>query len=67
MEDLTGKQLGSYQVVAPLGLGWLVGGILFTLATQVPVKPLSALLVVLAVLLGGATGGGVMFTQYRQR
>jgi hypothetical protein len=48
------------------GLGWLLGGILFTLATQVPVKPLSGLLVVFAVLLGGATGGGVMFTQYRQ-
>jgi hypothetical protein len=48
------------------GLGWLLGGILFSLATQVPVKPLSGLLVILAVLLGGATGGGVMFTQYRQ-
>jgi len=47
------------------GLGWLVGGIAFAIATQVPLKPLSGLLVILAIGLAGATGSGNMLRQFR--
>ncbi len=46
--------------------GWLVGGLLFIIATTALVELLSALLAIVAVLLAGALGGAVMFSQYRQ-
>lgn len=59
---LTQKQV----VFIALGwmLAWLAGGLMFAIATQVPIKPVSGLLVILAVTLGGAMGGGIMFKQY---
>jgi hypothetical protein len=47
-------------------LSWLLGSILFVIATTAFAKLLSGLLVLLAAMLTGAIGGGVMFSQYRQ-
>jgi hypothetical protein len=47
-------------------LSWLVGGLLFVLATTAFTGPLSALLIIFAMILAGAIGGGVMFVQYFQ-
>ena len=61
---LTRKQL----TVITLGWGvsWLLGGILFIIATSAFVDLLAAVLVILAMLLAGAIGGVIMFKQYRQ-
>jgi predicted Ser/Thr protein kinase len=48
------------------GGSWLLGGILFIIATTAFTNLLAALLAILAILLTGTMGGGVMFTQYRQ-
>ncbi|HKZ70398.1 MAG TPA: serine/threonine-protein kinase [Anaerolineales bacterium] len=61
---LTRKQIAF--IALGWGLGWLLGGILFVIATTAFVELLSGLLVILAMLLAGAIGGGVTFMQYRQ-
>jgi predicted permease len=48
------------------GGSWLLGGILFIIATTAFTNLLAALLAILAILLTGTMGGGVMFTQYRR-
>jgi hypothetical protein len=47
-------------------LSWLVGGLLFIVATTAFVELLSGLLAILAILAAGAIGGSMMFTQYRR-
>lgn len=48
------------------GVSWLLGGILFTIATTAFVKLLSGLLVIVAMLLAGGIGATIMFKQYLQ-
>jgi hypothetical protein len=48
------------------GVSWLLGGILFTIATTAFVKLLSGLLVIVAMLLAGGIGATIMFRQYLQ-
>ena len=48
------------------GLSWLLGGILFLIATTRFAGLPSALLVILSTLLAGAIGGVIMFRQYPQ-
>lgn len=61
---LTRKQL----VMLALGwfLSWLVGGLLFVLATTTFTGPVSAFLILFAMLAAGMIGGGVTFKQYQQ-
>jgi hypothetical protein len=47
-------------------LSWLVGGLLFVLTTIAFKGPLAGLLTIIAMLLAGVIGGGVMFSQYRE-
>ena len=61
---LTRRQLA---IIALGWLGsWLFGGLLFVLATIAFKGPLAALLIIIAMLLAGMIGGGVMFIQYRE-
>ena len=48
------------------GVSWLIGGLLFIVATTAFVELLSGLLVIFAILLAGAIGSAIMFRQYRQ-
>jgi hypothetical protein len=61
---LTRKQVA----IIALGwlLSWLVGGLLFVLATIAFKGPLAGLLIIIAMILAGVTGGWVMFSQYRR-
>ncbi len=45
-------------------LGWIIGVALFVIATSAFTKLLAAFLAILAIMLGGAIGSWVMFTQY---
>jgi len=62
--SLTRKQI----IVIALGwwLSWIVGVALFIIATSASARLLSAVLAILAIMLGGAIGSWVMFAQYRQ-
>jgi hypothetical protein len=45
---------------------WLLGGLLFVLATTTLAELASVLLIIVAMLAAGMLGGGVMFKEYRQ-
>jgi hypothetical protein len=47
-------------------VSWLVGGVLFVLATAVSSGPVSGLMIIFGILLAGGIGGGVTFRQYLQ-
>jgi hypothetical protein len=47
-------------------VSWLVGGLLFVLATTALSGPASGLLIIVAILAAGMIGGRVTFQQYRQ-
>ena len=61
---LTRKQV----IVIAFGwwLSWLIGVVLFVMATSTSAKLLSAFLAILAIVLGGVVGSWVMFAQYRR-
>jgi hypothetical protein len=61
---LTRKQVA----IIALGwlLSWLVGGLLFVLATIAFKGPLAGVLIIIVMILAGVTGGWVMFMQYRR-
>ncbi len=47
------------------GLGWLLGGVMFALGTQVEPRPLSGVIVVLAIALAAGIGGWITFGRLR--
>jgi len=48
------------------GVSWLLGGLLFIIATTAFRGLFSALLVILSMLLASSIGGAILFSQYRQ-
>ncbi len=47
------------------GLSWLLGGVMFAVGTQVEPRPLSGVIVVLAIALAGGMGGWITFGRLR--
>jgi hypothetical protein len=46
-------------------LSWLVGGVMFSLGTQVEPRPLSGVIVALAIVLAAGLSNWIIFRQYR--
>jgi hypothetical protein len=61
---LTGKQVAI--IALGWGLSWLLGGVLFIVATSAFARLLSAMMVILSMLIAGGIGSAIMFRQYRQ-
>jgi hypothetical protein len=63
---ITGRQVAA--VTIGWAVGWLAGGLLFAMATQLPNKPLSGLLAVISLTAAGVIGGAATFVPlYRAR